>query len=194
MFKKYAIGFALLALLVALLPGTSFAGKNPEVTIHVRNNTGGPVSVRWTHEDGSTIFNAFESGQSEFDVKAGVITYYAITPCGTQVGKVNVSVSSTILLSCRNEIPSFLSKTVFEKTFCDNIGYYEDVYDPSRQDGFVSWTNQEELINRIVGGLVGELVSSPQDAVDILNDHYAGQAHYWVGCYDGISYINVLTY
>jgi hypothetical protein len=92
----------ILALLFSFLPvSTALAKKDAvNVTLTVKNRTGGTVLVRLTDENGKSLFYAYEPGQTNTVLFEGHFRYYASTLCGNQSGVFNLNVTKELFFSC----------------------------------------------------------------------------------------------
>jgi hypothetical protein len=92
----------ILAMLFSLFPmSTALASRdNTQVTIKIKNRTGGTVRVRLTDENGKSLFFEYGPGHTNTVVFEGRFQYFAGTPCGNQSGVFNMNVTKELFFSC----------------------------------------------------------------------------------------------
>ncbi len=92
----------ILAMLFSFLPVSTALAKKEDtnVTLMVKNRTGGTVMVRLTDENGKSLFFTYGPGQANTILFEGHFSYYASAPCGNQSGVFNLNVTKELLLSC----------------------------------------------------------------------------------------------
>jgi len=98
--RKFLICIVVAALLIMLLPANVFAAEPMELKVFVRNTTGGVVELRLTNLEGKTQWLSLDPGVYKIDLMEGKYEYYALTPCGVQVGVWNLNVSKQLMVSC----------------------------------------------------------------------------------------------
>jgi len=98
--NKLVVLFVLAALLVSLIPVSVFAAEPMELKVFVRNATGGVVDLRLTDANGDFQYLTLDPGVSELALMEGKYEYYALTPCGVQVGVWNLNVSKQLMIRC----------------------------------------------------------------------------------------------
>jgi hypothetical protein len=104
--KQLFVVFVVIALLVAALPVSVFAGTPAELKVDVRNTTGGAINLDIVDAAGNHIYKSFEAGVFEFDMLEGVYTYYVSTPCGNYAGDWNLNINKTLFVSCKSGEPT----------------------------------------------------------------------------------------
>lgn len=113
--QKFLLYFITAVLLISLIPISAFAAAPAELKVFVRNTTGGVVDLKLTDADGGIHWMTLEAGVFETTLMEGKYEYYAVTPCGTQVGVWNLNVSKQLDIHCRDGVLEFkLAKR------CDN--------------------------------------------------------------------------
>jgi hypothetical protein len=104
--KKYKAitlsAITILAMLISIFPmSTAMASRDAtQVTIKIKNQTGGTVLVRLTDENGKSLFFEYGPGHTNTVVFESRFQYYASTPCGNQSGVFNVNVTKELFFSC----------------------------------------------------------------------------------------------
>ena len=91
------IAVLILAVLFSALP-SGVALAKADVTVTIKNNTGGTISGRI----GSYNFT-FDPGMYEISLPEGKYEFYVSTPCGSESGQFNLNVSKHLFLSCKND-------------------------------------------------------------------------------------------
>jgi hypothetical protein len=104
--KKYRTitlaAMTILAMLFSLIPMSSALARrnDTQVTIKIRNRTGGTVQVRLSAENGKSLFFEVGPGQTNTVVFEGRFQYFASSPCGNQGGVFNMNVTKELFFSC----------------------------------------------------------------------------------------------
>ena len=107
-----------LTMLFSFLPISIVLAKKDDtnVTLKVKNQTGGKVAVMLIDENGNHIFFEYGPGQTNTVVFEGHFRYYASTPCGNQSGIFNLNVTKELLFSCGNGLEVTLIVPVGRET------------------------------------------------------------------------------
>ncbi|MCX6081288.1 MAG: hypothetical protein NTW32_17285 [Chloroflexi bacterium] len=103
--KKIVVAIVMLTLLFSLLPASSaLAGKAiGDVTISVKNHTGGNVTLTLSDQYGNRFVFNYEPGMFDSTVLEGRYSYYANTPCGIQTGSFNMNVNKHLDFFCNTD-------------------------------------------------------------------------------------------
>jgi hypothetical protein len=121
------IAVLILAVMFSMLPtSAALAAAHADVTVTVKNRTGGAVTVNLRGEGGNYSFTYSEPGLYEFTVPEGKYDYYATTPCGNQSGQFNLNVNKELFLSCKDGGEILLSRP---GPACDNMALWYTVTD-----------------------------------------------------------------
>ncbi|MCX6080732.1 MAG: hypothetical protein NTW32_14480 [Chloroflexi bacterium] len=100
--KSVFVTVIILALLASMLPLGSALAKEPgNSNVNVRNKSGGVVTVILTNANGSQTLTLAE-GVYDISLPATTFSYYAITPCGNQVGTFNLTNHRQMFFFCNN--------------------------------------------------------------------------------------------
>ena len=99
--KNIIVMFTVLALLFAMLPSGIAQAKVGTSLINIRNRTGGPVTLVLRSADG-TMTLTLPDGVYNLSFPSIVYNFYAITPCGTQAGKFNLTGPKQMYFFCGN--------------------------------------------------------------------------------------------
>ena len=96
----------ILTMLFSFLPMSTALAKKDDtnVTLKVKNRTGGKVAVMLIDENGNRIFFEYGPGLTNTIVFEGRFRYYASTPCGNQNGVFNLNVTKELLFSCGDSL------------------------------------------------------------------------------------------
>lgn len=185
--KKQILSILLVALIAAFLPATAFSASPAEITVQVRNQTGGVVELNLTLLGGSPIFKTLETGVTTFTIPEGVYDYYASTPCGNQAGRWNININKTLFLTCQSGVPAISLTKNF--TGCD-IGLFEFVSYSPDEKFFYSWKMWKVFLIEETLYHFGAHVNNAQETADEWNAH--ASLEYTAGCYDGIASYRIL--
>lgn len=177
--KKLFLAILLVVLLVAPFPATALSASPAEITVHVRNQTGGLVNLSLTLPGGSPLFKTLEEGVTSFTITEGTYDFYASMPCGNQAGQWNINVNKTLYLTCNTGAPTITIIKEFKG--CD-MGIYESYFGES----FFSWKIWEADLIYSTYYNFGVDVETMKETVDAWNTH--GTGDYSSGCYDGVTY------
>jgi len=124
--KKISICIIVTALLIMLLPANVLAAEPMELKVFVRNTTGGVVELRLTDAEGQTHWLSLDPGVYKINLLEGKYEFYALTPCGVQVGVWNLNVSKQLMISCDD---GMLSMNLTKR--CENgwwgVMYYDNL-------------------------------------------------------------------
>lgn len=110
--------FAMVAVLIltaafsVMQSGTALAANGPaEVSVMVKNVTGGTVTLRMTDGEGVSHWFTFDGqGMFKVSVPEGHYSYYASTPCGSESGEFNLNVSKSLKFYCDGGLGVSLTK------------------------------------------------------------------------------------
>jgi hypothetical protein len=93
---------AVVSILFSILPvNTALAMKDAvDVTLKVRNRTGGKVTVMLINEDGNRLYFDYVPGLTNTALPEGIYRYYASTSCGNQGGEFNLNVTKQLFFAC----------------------------------------------------------------------------------------------
>jgi hypothetical protein len=181
-------------LITTLFPVTALAAAPAEVQVDVRNQTAGMVQLSLTDAIGNITFKTLQPGTSSFQITEGVYTYYASTPCGALSGQWNLNVNKTLYLVCKESHLGASLQKLINNRVCGNFGYYQHyIDDPTREDNFISWTNQSGMILDTASWFNGSPLSTLEEAVGFFNSVHFEGATYRIGCYDNHTNILFLT-
>ncbi len=137
--KKVSM-FAMVAVLIltatfSVMPsGTALAANRlAQVSVTVKNVTGGTVTLRMTGEDSVSKWFTFEGqGHYQIQVEEGKYSYYASTPCGGESGQLNLNVSKMLKFYCEDGVEVSLTKP---EASCSVYGWWHWYYDVTSEDG-----------------------------------------------------------
>ena len=107
------IAVLVLILVLSALPmGSALAANGPvDISVTVKNMTGGTVTLHLVDEDGASHWFTFEGqGQYKVSVPEGHYSYYASTPCGSESGQMNLNVSKLLKFNCEDGVGVSLTK------------------------------------------------------------------------------------
>lgn len=90
-------------LLVLVLPLSVLAGEPQEITLLVRNATGGPVDLKLVDEDGATYWLDVINPNFETTLNEGMYDYYASTVCGVESGELNLTNGKRLTFTCPDQ-------------------------------------------------------------------------------------------
>ena len=90
----------LAALLASFIPLGAQAGKPTPLTLHIRNQTGAPATMRLSGSAGDVHHISLPTGLSAVQLPDGFYQYYAATQCGAYAGSWNLNVAKTLHLGC----------------------------------------------------------------------------------------------
>jgi hypothetical protein len=115
--KKLTVAATIAIMILAMVFSTALAAKSPaDVSVTVKNHTGGTVTLRLTGETGSYWFTFDDLGMYKISVPEGRYSYYANTPCGNESGDFNLNVHKFLKFACKNSGREItLTKTSCEK-------------------------------------------------------------------------------
>ena len=99
--KKIIIVLSVLALLFAMLPSGNAQAKVGTSNINIRNHTGGTITLVLRSAEGNTTLT-LPDGVYNLSFPSIVYNYYAVTPCGNQGGKFNLTSSKQMYFFCGN--------------------------------------------------------------------------------------------
>jgi hypothetical protein len=110
--------FAMVAVLIltaalsVMQSGRALAANGPaEVSVTVKNMTGGTVTLRMTDGEGVAHWFTFDGqGMFKVSVPEGQYSYYASTPCGGENGEFNLNVSKSLKFYCEDGLGVSLTK------------------------------------------------------------------------------------
>jgi hypothetical protein len=105
--KKIIVMLSVLALLFAMLPSGNAQAKVGTSNINIRNHTGGTVTLVLRSAEGNTTLT-LPDGVYNLSFPSIVYNYYAVTPCGNQGGKFNLTSSKQMYFFCGNGPDIFL--------------------------------------------------------------------------------------
>lgn len=180
--KKSFVALLVIAMLATFFPSAAFGASATEVTVNVRNQTGGQVDLSITLPGGSPQFMTLEEGVTSFTITEGLYDFYASTPCGNQAGQWNLNVTKTLNLSCDSgSLVTTLARQSGGKSGCD-VGLY---FALGPDLIFLSWSIFGPMITGQIYSYFGIEVNSPQEAADVWNDAF--QSNLYAGCYDGVA-------
>ena len=99
---RKGIVFFVVALLSLLPLAAAQAGGHADITVWVRNQTGGDLSLSLTNSAGAVSFYTLPAGVTELELVEGKYTYYASGLCGAQSGVWNLPTTRTLHIGCVN--------------------------------------------------------------------------------------------
>jgi hypothetical protein len=100
--KKLTSAVAIAIMILAMVFSTALAAKrSADVSVTVKNHTGGTVTFRLTGENGSYWFTVDDLSMYEISVPEGRYSYYATTPCGNESGEFNLNVHKLLKFACK---------------------------------------------------------------------------------------------
>jgi hypothetical protein len=102
----------LTAVFAVMQSGTAMAANGAaDVSVTVRNLTGGTVSLRLTAEGNDSFWFTFEGqGMYNISVPEGRYSFYASTPCGGESGEFNLNVHKIMKFYCEDGADVTLTK------------------------------------------------------------------------------------
>jgi len=103
--KNKMLLMMVIVMLVSLVPMAAFAAAPAELTVKVKNNTGGVVTGKAEDSSGNLYWLDLPAGVSEITMTEGVYTTYLVTNCGTQYGTWNLNVTKVLEIECQNGSP-----------------------------------------------------------------------------------------
>lgn len=150
MLKKLFSCLLIVVLGSIMLPASAIAGSPQPLHLNVRNQTGGTVQLNLTDANGDMTFIALEPGVFPVDLKEGIYSYWASTPCGNVAGSWNVNVSKTLFLSCKNDLLALS----LAKTYTPDCADFGLTYTEYGRFTFISQTHYGEHIGNYWDGNV----------------------------------------
>jgi hypothetical protein len=185
--KKKFLSILLAALIAAFLHAPAFSASPAEITVRVRNQTGGIVTLSLTLAGVPPIYKTLESGVTSFNIPEGVYDFYASTPCGNQAGQWNININKTLFLTCHSGSPAISLTKIF--TGCD-IGVFEFAASSPDEKYFYSWNMWKDFLTEETLYHFGAHVNNAQETADEWNAH--ASLEYTAGCYDGLASYRIL--
>ena len=144
--------FFVVALLSLLPLGIAQAGGHADITVWVRNQTGGDLSLSLTNSEGAVSFFTLPAGVSELELVEGKYTYYASGLCGAQSGVWNLPTNRTLHIGCVNGV---MDMSVVKKCVSGLYIYHDNGDTPplfipwdgygKPLAGLAPWLNQQEF-------------------------------------------------
>jgi hypothetical protein len=124
------LAFACMVMLVfsSVLPVPSAlaAKEKNTVTLSVRNHTSGQITIRFTDENGVTYWATLEAGgKQKVSLPEGRYSYRTNTLCGAMSGDLNLNVSKSLHINCKDGLEVTLVKSV-KKNDCTKQLWVED--------------------------------------------------------------------
>lgn len=123
---KAVFAVIILVLVLSVLPmGNVLASNGPvDVSVTVKNMTGGTVTLRMVDESNTTHWFTFDGqGMFKVSVPEGHYSYYASTPCGSESGEFNLNVSKSLKFYCDGGLEVSLTKPE-AKSACGLYAWY----------------------------------------------------------------------
>lgn len=162
MLKKLFSCLLIVVLGSIMLPASAIAGSHQPLHLNVRNQTGGTVQLNLTDANGDMTFIALEPGVFPVDLKEGIYSYWASTPCGNVAGSWNVNVSKTLFLSCKNDLLALS----LAKTYTPDCADFGLTYSEYGRFTFISQTHYGEHIGNYWDGNVATYEDAKFDLVN----------------------------
>ena len=185
---------AILTMLFSFLPMSTAQAKREgtDVTLKVRNRTGGQVSLKLVDENGNPMFFVYEPGQTSTPLPEGQYTYYASTPCGNRSGIFNVNVTKELLFSCNEGLEIALTVPVGRGTnYCYSVFDYEE---PIFAETGINAAVAQVVVDPFPWGKIGTHcqpnTANPGDTILFYNPYYDDSYNYYyelegVECFQG---------